>query len=175
MNESNANVGPDMNVMRSGDNIISISLSRRGVTTLDPEIREQVGAIISIRTHPVIEQFFQTAGAGEPSPVDQYGKEWLSVDGVPLIVYQMKQINVLRGMTFRFDCPGREISLDGFTNLSLLRLKGISSERGVTFGLHGVFRLSQLQEMKDALLFATNDFYTNFLKPVDLRFALVVK
>lgn len=60
----------------------------------------------------------------------------------------------------------------GITNISFLRLAGISDGAGVTFGVRGVYTTEQISQIKDRMQEACKAFYRSYLLPVGLTLGI---
>lgn len=161
--------------------------------------RSGIGLRINIRTHPVVEEFIQRAiGTPEPSsrPVEEYGRYWEPARGdsrKDLRVYDIPKeltgvFNVNGGYSYRLDRPGAAIFCDngpgggpldvrgGRTlNLSFIRLVGSSSDEGVTFHIPGVYSNDAFNTLDQGITAATQEIYSQFMKPIRIEIVLEVQ
>lgn len=154
-----------------------------GVFTLH---RSPAGLTMAIYVHPVVEEFIRGLSATpEVATVDAktLGRYWRSKDDTkPLLVYRTEKLPPQEyeedGVRFTIDKPGDQLLLEAqnsltgrneaIVNLSFLRLQGISEEKGVEFGVRGVYSYESLKEMDRRLTAGIRKFYTRYLKPIDL-------
>lgn len=138
--------------------------------------RTSLGLQLTARAHPSIEAMFRTDAK---FPIERAGKSWLHIGDKPLEFYSGSLSDTLTvdgPDGFRLDLLGRNFDPvnDAMTNLSFLRLVGISNPEGVTFGVKGVFSLAATKELRDRIGASTKRFYAEFLKPVDFEATLVM-
>lgn len=169
--------------LKKGDRPISTELNRAGV-----------GLRIKVRTHPIIEEFFQGCqGMAAPliDDVANYGRRlWepargesrreLQVYAIPVELQGEFAINNIR---YRLDRPGDAVflpsGLDGglpstsrgtkVLNLSFLRLVGTSIDDGITFYISGVYSEDTMNELETAITAASQEIYRQFMKPIRIE------
>lgn len=161
---------------------------KRGETCLITTFsRTALGLGIRVKAHAAVELFMR--GLAEPdappievSVVDRY---WVPTSTKnPLLAYRISQ--ALPSMVqpsgyplFTLDRLGRPLlddreadgpsnARDTPVNLSYLRLIGISEGAGVTFNLKGVYSLEELRKMEERVAHAQQQFYINYIRPVNL-------
>lgn len=147
------------NLVKGGEQMLQISLRRstKGVT-------------VSVKTHPLIENFFRQQG-GETIRVNEMGREW---HGKNLVAYLTPPTGTINGaaVSFTVDELGRSlVRTDGrveVVNISFLRMVGVSEGEGITFEIRGAFSLKYIQNLANKLVQASRQFYIDFLRPVDV-------
>lgn len=150
------------------------------ITTLS---RTALGLSMRVKTHPAVELFMRGLAAEDATPMevalsDRY---WVPIGKQPLLAYRLAQIlppvinPVTGGPLFALDRLSRPLidTEDGRlgdvpVNLSFLRLIGISEGAGVSFQIRGVHSLDSLRLMQDRLQHAQQQFYINYIRPVNL-------
>ena len=183
--EPNA-IPEDLKVVKRGETVINMTF-RRSMT----------GLTLSVKTHPLVEEFFRNLSTGEQSDVRTAGRYWtpLAKDAT-LMAYNLAEaiplLHVDAKRRVRFDWLGRQLisnqeqtrgpeggELGGNPNgrvdlnLSFLRLQGIGDGAGVTFQLKGVFSDQAVQEMHDHLSEGVKRFYQTYMRPVNLNVQVV--
>jgi hypothetical protein len=155
------------NLVKGGENVIRISL-----------LRTAKGVRLSAKAHEVIESFFK-AQTGETYDVREFGLSWQSDKTLQVWHIASNEGGVKEGpRAYYFNHPGGPLmSKDGerlsatpidAINLSFLRLKGISEDSGVSFDVRGAFSLPYLQKLAERIVLASQQFYIDYLKPVDI-------
>lgn len=147
--------------------------------------RGMSGLSVSVKVHPLVEEFMRSLGSGEVHNVKLFGRHWAPVGAAEeLNVYHL-QTNPGRlvsddGTVFRIDKPGQPFTMgpesnDGSLtaglpnlNLSFLRLVGASDGAGVTFSVKGVYEIDGVRRLRDQIAAASRRFYVAYLKPVDM-------
>lgn len=116
------------------------------------------GLHVHVKAHPKIEEFMRSLGDGQVMGAQAYDNRWFQVsDDQPLNIYNMK--TALRSSGFSIERPSQalfdgngsglsEDSAGGIINLSFLRIKGISDQAGVEFGIKDVYPLSFRRVLK---------------------------
>lgn len=148
------------------------------------------GLLVSVKTHPEIENFMEGLGSGlDILDVGEYGRLWSPTeDGNELKVYGLPVGNGLIGWirngggpSYRLDRVGAPLFEGGDeggnpmggnpmgVNLSFLRILGTSSVDGASFIVSGVYSLEVLKEFKKIFADAAEGFYKNFLKSVNIQ------
>lgn len=158
------------NLVKGGEEIIQLSFRR---TTK--------GVSVSVKAHPLIEQYFIDNSKGEQTVrVSEYGRVWISE--TPLSVHYMDispTPSVSAGISYSFSAVGKNlIQVDGRTqtvNLSILRLVGISEGIGVKFEIRQVFSHEAIQSLAQSFIKATRQFYIDHIKPFDVTVSLVTQ
>lgn len=181
----------EANVNKAGDTIIHTVLRR-----------SLAGLTLTIHAHPKIEEFMKSMGSGEEVDMRVISRVWEAVNkDKPLVFYHLNSEMIpSRIGRFTLDRPGQELEIyakykpstrpqlneDGFPtapaysspevnmiNLSFLRLKGISSEEGVTFRYNQVYTPDGLIKLRDRIVEGQDEFHKTFLKPITLSVQMV--
>ena len=144
--------------------------------------RSMKGLTVNIKAHEAVEEFSRALGDGESQDIKIYGRHWHPVGDTPLRIYnhdpKLAKIepmvvvgwgNGKENLVARYDRPGHPL-LDehGYLNISYLRLVGVSSGPGITFGVSGIYTLENLRAMRDKISAACRQFYIHYMRPVDL-------
>lgn len=173
-------------VTKRGDRYVIYGLHRgyhkpgrdsQGNLTGEPSTAKSfIGATLSVKALPLLEDFLKSLGSGEKQPVDAFGKQWAHLPGEPeLKVYELsKTLSPLSNISL--ELPGQSLefrdkqTLGGkmIINLSFLRLVGISDGAGLTIGLKDVYTKEDLIKLHNDLGRAMKLFCDEFLCPVDL-------
>lgn len=143
------------------------------------------GIVLTVRTCPAIEEFFQQLSGGATVEINEYCTQmgwentWQPLNpDVSLLVYggDKKSYNALQN-DFRYSLQylGQNMNLSAVTNgqletnISFLRIAGISSDQGVQFLLKKtVMGEPEMQRLRDALLRNIKHLYVNFIKSVEV-------
>lgn len=144
--------------VKGGQTPIEVSLRRTGV-----------GVEISVKILPEIEDFMKQLGGGRQVRVESYGRHWIPrTKGTLLQAYDLdEQIEPSREM-YRMDLLGSPISVDGYTNLSFLRLVGASEGIGAGFFIKGVYSLDALRTMKTNISVTARQLFIDYIRPIDM-------
>lgn len=146
------------------------------------------GIFITLKAHPLLEEFTANLGTGELLDVRaQYGRSWNSRDDSPLQVYDLTEPSlqgVLRAgnTSYRIDRPGaalieevqeRDPDRDRPTyrtviNASFLRLQGIGTGGGVCLHIKGPFPSSQVRTLQTAWDDILVHLYRTFMQKMDI-------
>lgn len=154
------------------------------ITTLS---RSALGLSLRVKAHAAVELFMRGLAPPDSPPVevslaDRY---WVPQKAAqPLLAYRLGApmpaiINPMTGSPlFNLDRLSRpildDIDSEGRSrgdvpvNLSFLRLIGISEGPGVVFNVRGVYSLDALRAMQDKISYAQQQFYINYIRPVNL-------
>lgn len=153
--------------IKKGETILQLGLNRSAK-----------GLIISCKAHPTIEEFFRSFG-GELQQVSAHGRYWAPVNNPLPPVYAIGDRGILKPLPFEGGhyslmsvggpISGADVEI---TNISFLRLQGISEGSGVTFAVKGVFTREAVRALRDQLNGAIRRFYLDFLKPMDITLTL---
>ena len=177
-------IAPDLDVVKRGESVISMTFRR-----------SMSGLTLSVKTHPLVEEFFRNISTGEKSDSAAAGRHWKSLDAdKPLMVHNLAegvpiiQMDGLR--TARFDRigqplvhygggagldEGRRLASAREINLSFLRLASIGEGAGITFQVKGVFSEVAIQQMRDDISLAAKAFYQIYLKPATLNAQIITQ
>lgn len=158
-------------VVKSGEIVTQVTLHRsmRGLT-------------VSVKAHEAVEEFAKALGDGESQDIKIYGRHWHPVGDSILRIYnhdpKLARIEALtvegwnggkENLVARYDRPGNPLFDEhGYLNISFLRLVGVSSGPGVTFGVSGIYTLENLRVIRDKISAACRKFYVHYMRPVDL-------
>lgn len=175
--------------------VADIALAKRGETYISIAFHRSMGGLkLSVKTHPMIEEFFRNISTGEQVDVRSLGRHWygLTKDS-PLMAYNLAEpvpfIQLDNYRRARFDWLARPLitaqgsgdegriptSSGGGSdiNLAFLRLTGIGDGAGVTFNVKGVYSDSAMQTMRDNVAEAAKRFYQIYMKPINLNVAII--
>ena len=150
---------------------------KRGETPIRIDLRRSPkGLTISMKVHPLVEEFMKNSGDGTLSDVRKVGRYWLPIgkDPQPLQAYgvspNMSGHTFSDGLSYRLTNVGQPL-LDvnnGAVNLSILRLAGISDPAGVTFGVPGPVTVSQLRALAQNITRCARHFYVEYMQPIEM-------
>lgn len=178
-------IAPDLDVVKRGESVISMTFRR-----------SMSGLTLSIKTHPLVEEFFRNISTGEKSDSAASGRHWRPLEAdKPLMVHNLAEgipiIQIDGQRTARFDRIGQPLihyagaaALGGEPavrggsreiNLSFLRLATVGEGAGITFGVKGVFSDQAVANMRDDLSLAAKAFYQIYLKPATLNAQIITQ
>lgn len=148
------------------------AFTKGGVTPIEVVLqRTGLGVKVIVKTTAEVENFMLTLGGGRIVDVERVGRNWRSaVKDHPLQAYELvEHIDPVGGnYPYRVDALGSPLSVEGYMNLSFLRLVGSSEGIGASFYIKGVYSLQGLRNLKDQLVGSTKQFYIDYMRPVDL-------
>lgn len=177
--------------------VASSSAKKAGDSIITTGIRRSLGGItISVHAHPKVEEFMKSLGSGEELDVRTLGRNWTSVSkDIPLLVYHIDNSMVQTSFPkFCLNRAGQDLQImtskarprnlddspsppptpaEFITNLSFLRLKGISSETGVSFRYAQVLTPEGMIKLRDAITEAEDAFHKTFLKGITLSVQMI--
>ena len=177
-------IAPDLDVVKRGESVISMTFRRT-----------MSGLTLSVKTHPLVEEFFRNISTGEKSDTAAAGRHWKPLDaGKPLMIHNLAEgipiIQIDGNRTARFDRIGQPLihhngGLDENgrarqgnnreINLSFLRLAEIGEGAGITYKVKGVFSETAIQQMRDDISLAAKAFYQIYLKPATLNAQIITQ
>jgi hypothetical protein len=151
-------------MFKSGDKAIATVLRR-----------SSKGLELNIKVHEAVEEFFRAAAGQETTPIELYGRKWVS--STPLTVHDLPES--MRGSTvigertaYRLDKPGHDlIFTDDLTRMSIInmgfiRLVGASAPEGVTFTLAGAYEREDVIRLSQEIANAGNVFVRKYVYPM---------
>lgn len=179
-------IAPDLDVVKRGESVISMTFRR-----------SMSGLTLSVKTHPLVEEFFRNISTGDKTDSSAAGRHWKALDAdKPLMVHNLAEgipiIQIDNQRTARFDRIGQPLVHYGGSggavpddprrqsgareiNLSFLRLATIGEGAGITFQVKGVFSDSAVQQMRDDISLAAKSFYQIYLKPATLNAQIITQ
>lgn len=136
--------------------------------------RWAAGIVLTAKVTPEVEEFMRALGSGDRVAVRTLSRDWSPVGGgADLDIYDMtRPIVPDKGHYYTLNHPGRPFFVDvsggsgSLTNISWLRLVGISEGSGVTFGVQGPISDTSIKHLRDRLQRDVETFYKAFLRPV---------
>jgi hypothetical protein len=151
---------------------VDVNLDRGGTIVRLHMARHNGGIRIDLKLAPIVEDFFkQWAQGAKPEAVDNYGRNWLPVKrDSRLLVYSFPTDHIESSYTIWH--PGRNLSWDGRTNISFLRLAGASSEDGISFTVDDLVSKSELENVAERVKRGCGWFYTEYIKPTGFDITL---
>lgn len=168
-----------------------VDVNKGGETKLSFELtRSAQGLTLRVRAIPEVEEFMRSISAGEFADVRKFGRHWLPKDASKtLSVYLPNPAEVLaprsisRSLAYRLDRMGLPLSAQeshhgsvvSMTNLSFLRLVGISDPDGVTFSVPGVYTWEQVNALTKELSDGLKHFYVEYLNPLKYTVMLITQ
>jgi len=159
-------------IVRKGEEVANVTL-RRGAVDGDGRPICSTGLSVSVKVHPAIEQFIKGLGNGNVKSAELYDKEWVPVRDEPGL--EIYHCNPFLGNGFRLDIPGSKLEDEhGNINLSFLRIKGISLDEGVTFGVRGVYSLEKMQQLREKIARTVQGLYRDYIKTSELNVTIVM-
>lgn len=147
------------------------------------------GLILDLKAHPKIEEYFQTIATGVLTVESLSHKYWftpkLEQTGQALEVYKMpggQDNNINDGFSFNY--PGASLNLADeldmhnpnvgtYSNISFLRIVGISGEQGIQLGVSGIYSVNQQRTMAKNLTNAVRRFVRGYINTARIEFRLV--
>lgn len=175
----------DVNLIKEGDTCIHLSFRR-----------SMQGLTLTVKTLPVVEEFFKNISTGDNADVRGIGRYWQPLQkDVPLWVYNLSepipifQLDSHRQVRFdwlakplitnpqggRIDDPLIPGQKPMDINLAFLRLVGIGDGGGITFRIAGVFSDAACQAMRDHVSDACREFYKKYMKPLNMEGAIILE
>ena len=135
--------------------------------------RCKAGIRIDVKAAPLVEDFFRQWALGmAPESLGNYGRQWSPTDPTKrLNVYPLHSERIEQER-YSLWHPGRGLSFDGRTNISFLRLEGISNPDGVSFTVEEVMSKSELDNLADRIKLGCGWFYAEYIK--DTRYDVVL-
>lgn len=143
------------------------------------------GLLVTVKTIPDVEDLFKSWGDGTKQHVTAHGRNWVSKNNAaPLHVYNLSSNSGLLQRDegrYRIDHVGQLLDTNdpssglGATNMSFLRLVGISNPEGVSFYVRGVYSQEEMRLIAKGISLSARRIYANWLCPIDLRVVLTLK
>jgi hypothetical protein len=171
----------EQDLNKAGTNWFSVSI-QRGMLLGD--MRNSVGLIVHMHADPRIEQFMQMNQPEHEQKllVTAYANAWVSLDPAnPLEVYTIPDHFLDNDRSYRLDLPGSPLLPVNYepyhegkvlTNLSFLRLVGISNPQGLKFGITGAYSKPYIKKLAGLLISETKIFLENYITPVNINFRI---
>lgn len=149
--------------------------------------RSRSGLALTVYGTPLIEESIKALGNGSTRPLELFGRHWRwesRFSESALSVYHLSENSGMGGVQgppgqqYRLDQPGQPLIDNNYdypvTNLSFLRLVGISQGDGITIALDGVHSLDGIKSMNESIKKSCREFCVNFLKPVNMSTTIFV-
>lgn len=146
---------------------VAIKLNRR---------KNDCGVEMSVEASPRVEEFMSMLGGGETDPLEAYGRMWISPDAEhPLLVYRLFENPEQRNARYDITSPAGAFrdSMSGRTNLSFLRIAGISRPGGIKFKIGVPVSNGELDDLAKTLTFGSRQFITDYLTPAKVSLKVV--
>lgn len=135
--------------------------------------RHQHGLLINVKVWPEIEAFFERwSGGMQERPT--HGRNWKATGEEPLVLWMAGGLpqfapNPARQYSLAHSGVGLADTGHGYPNISFLRLVGASRPEGRSFLMDMVISRGEMTATLQRLIDASNQFYSEFLQPVNLR------
>jgi hypothetical protein len=157
---------------------ISVSISRGPIRGAH---RNDLGMRMHVKARPELETFMQQLSGGQKCPTNSYSEAWTSQNAKELEVYLIDKPLGAGNYTLEHVCGDpvvqNRVPRTGATedkiNLSFLKLVGISSDEGLTFGISGIFSADVCNRLKLELNGALRQFLTDYVVPVNINLQVV--
>ena len=146
------------------------SVMKGGIFYLDISIRRgPKGLELGVKADPKLETFIKSLGSGIKEQVEAYGRSWYSLTpGKSLEVYPLE--NSLHADAYTLDAVTELFkSRDGRTNLSFLRIVGISEPEGIRFGMSGPFSKTYVREVLSDIGRETRNLIKDYVVPIHVN------
>lgn len=176
----------------------TMEMVKRGESCISMTFRRSMnGLTLTVKTHPLVEEFFKNISTGEPVDVRSIGRHWAGLQkDQPLMAYNLAEpipfIHLDGQRRVRFDrlathllaassggptghpddTPRSPNSKEQDINLGFLRLVGVGDGAGVTFTIRGVFSERSVQDMRDAVAEGAKRFYQAYMKPLNMNITI---
>lgn len=178
-----------------------IDMAKRGESCISMTFRRSMnGLTLTVKTHPLVEEFFRNISTGENVDVRNVGRHWTGLQkDQPLMAYNLAEpipfIHLDGAKRVRFDRLATHLvspiggggddgglraapataggGREQDVNLGFLRLVGIGDGTGVTFTIRGVFSEKSVQDMRDAVAEGAKRFYQAYMKPLNMNISIV--
>lgn len=164
-------------MLRRGEDVVKLKLSRR---CSDLKLADTIGVIVTVKVHPVVEEFMRSLGDGGSQPIDvAHGRGWYEIgEAGPILVWNMdKPLDKFQTRNWTIDKPSASLQDEkyGHNNLSWLRIVGVSKGEGVTFGVKGVYSTTGLNKLRESFGTSLDDFYKSYIIPVDMYVSMTIQ
>jgi hypothetical protein len=136
--------------------------------------RGKNGLIIYTKTDPRIEDFFQSLGQGQKEPPEAFGPDWYAINK-PLHVHGYYKALPTMPIEYSVNMPGGPFTIRDknrpieVVNISFLRLIGIGSPEGVSFGVVGPFSRDYIRETQGKILRQVRNLVQEYVLPVNIN------
>lgn len=139
------------------------------------------GIIVDLKAHPKVEDFFRGLSNDQTKLVDSLNKSWFDVQEAGLKFYSFPNGLVQEGDGFSFQMPGYGFDLNAEigppysgegSNISCLRLVGISNPEGVRLGVKGIMSLNVQRTLAKNLTHNVRKFVRGYINTARVEFKL---
>ena len=135
--------------------------------------RNNQGVKVMVRVVPEVEEFFKRWGGGI-AEAPTFGRLWKGLPDEKLLVWSYDGGRMADGQQYSLSHTGGSFFTEnGHVNLSFLRLIGASDGR--EFMLDTVMSKPELDRIGARLVRASEQFYVDFIQPVDLNIYVAVR
>jgi hypothetical protein len=159
----------------------SIEIKRGAIRS---KSRGSVGLIVTVKAAPEVEEFIASSGDNQAIDIANYGDGWVPMGDKPLSVYHVsKGLEAIRNPYSLAHVANSQLIIsaarrdgldfDQIANLGVLRLAGISSPDGVTFGVTGVFSKGYAKKVADLLTAQAGSFINDYVVPIRISLSVV--
>lgn len=150
-------------------------------------LKNKVGLVLTISANPILEDFMRQMSKERRTGVDAYGDNWVNMNptGGILEVYEIEEQLSNRAYTLGavgmplviVPNPDRPVQRGGNgeepTNLSFLKLVGISQPGGVSLGLVGAYSWDYIMKLRNNLSSITKTFLHDYIVPISIHLQIV--
>lgn len=136
--------------------------------------RGKEGLVVYVKVDPRIESFMASLGAGQKELAETYGAEWYPIGEKPLEVYSLFR-DIKQSGNYTISVPGSSFTFrdkktgDEKINLAFLRLVGIGSPEGVTFGMAGPFSRDYIRDIQTSVPKQVKSLIQEYVLPVNIN------
>jgi hypothetical protein len=129
------------------------------------------GLILFVRAMPEVENFIKSLCDGGVDPVEMYSREWFSVDvAKPVYIHRLERDIPTASSSYTIAHPGEPLrSKEGKYNISFLRIVGIGSPEGVTFGVAGPFSKEFIRIFMEGACKEVRTLISEYIVPVHIN------
>lgn len=136
--------------------------------------RGKDGLVVYVKTDPRIEALFAGMSGGSKEPVEAYGAQWYPIGEKKLEIHALLS-DLQPSSTYVTSSPGEALTipLKGSgterVNISFLRLVGIGSPEGVTFGIVGPFSREYIRDVQAKILKQVRNLIQDYVLPININ------
>lgn len=145
--------------------------------------KANIGLTYHVRVDPRIEAFVRQLGQGENIDVFNYANDWTPISPANMSIYSFPQASdaAMRAQGFTMLFPGglptlaaKAIGLretvpgEEFVNMSFLRIVGISSPEGVTFGINSAHSTPYVRKLLSDITNHMKVIIRDYISPLKL-------
>lgn len=148
---------------------------------------KQIGLRLRVKAKPEIEDFMRTSSNGKTSGVEAYGDGWLPLLLDESSALEVYTVDIPNGRGYTFNKVGAPLLIEGtknryaldvedpakIINLSFLALVGISSERGVCFGIPGMYSAHYIKNLHNSMHAEIIRFLQDYVVPITMNLQIV--